>query len=67
MSKKVKAEEKQQDPIQQEVSDGKTKALLLDMTLAESLIGYLRSKPMNEVEGLVNALAQSQQVTVTKK
>ncbi len=37
------------------------------MTLAESLIGYLRSKPMNEVEGLVNALAQSQQVTVTKK
>ena len=43
------------------------KALVITIQLAEALIGYLKSKPMVEVEGLVNAIAQSQQVTITQQ
>tara|TARA_R110002049_G_scaffold3440_4_gene26039 strand:+ start:1258 stop:1458 length:201 start_codon:yes stop_codon:yes gene_type:complete len=47
---------------QQEVN-----ALIIDMKLAEALVGYLKTKPMVEVEALVNAIAQSPGVVVNKE
>ena len=59
MSKK---EEVQEEVVQQEAN-----ALVIDMKLAEALVGYLKTKPMVEVEALVNAIAQSQLVVVNQE
>ena len=58
MSKK----EEVQEGVQQEAN-----ALVIDMKLAEALVGYLKTKPMVEVEALVNAIAQSPGVVVNKE
>ena len=58
MSKKEEA----QEGVQQEAN-----ALVIDMKLAEALVGYLKTKPMVEVEALVNAIAQSPGVVVNKE
>jgi hypothetical protein len=44
--------------------DSKPNAIVITMELAEALVGYLKSKPMGEVEILVNAIIQSQGVTL---
>jgi hypothetical protein len=44
--------------------DSKPNAIVITMELAEALVGYLKSKPMSEVEILVNAIIQSQGVTL---
>lgn len=51
-----------QEEVQQEAN-----ALVIDMKLAEALVGYLKTKPMVEVEALVNAIAQSPGVVVNKE
>ena len=54
--------EETQEDVQQDA-----KALVITIQLAEALIGYLKSKPMVEVEALVSAIAQSQQVTISQE
>ena len=44
----------------------KPNAIVITMELAEALVGYLKSKPMSEVEVLVNAIVQSQGVTLER-
>ncbi len=58
MSKK----EEVQEEVQQEAN-----ALVIDMKLAEALVGYLKTKPMVEVEALVNAIVQSPSVIVNQE
>ena len=50
---------------EQEVN--KPNAIVITMELADALVSYLKSKPMNEVEVLVNAIVQSQGVTLQNK
>lgn len=58
MSKK----EEVQEEVKQEAN-----ALVIDMKLAEALVGYLKTKPMVEVETLVNAIVQSPSVIVNQE
>ena len=51
----------------QEEAQQEANALVIDMKLAEALVGYLKTKPMVEVEALVNAIAQSPGVVVNKE
>tara|TARA_R100000544_G_C2198575_1_gene45481 strand:+ start:189 stop:395 length:207 start_codon:yes stop_codon:yes gene_type:complete len=60
MSKK---EEVQEEVQQQDAPN----AIVITIELAEALVGYLKTKPMVEVEALVNAIAQSPGVTVIKE
>lgn len=67
MSKKeAQVEAPQVEETQEDVQQD-AKALLVTIQLAEALVGYLKSKPMVEVEALVNAIAQSQQVTISQE
>jgi hypothetical protein len=52
MSKKEKVQEQQAN------------AIIVEMKLAEALVGYLKTRPMVEVETLVNAISQSPSVFV---
>ncbi len=42
-------------------------SLIIDIKIAEALVGYLKTKPMVEVEALVNAIAQSPGVVVKQE
>ena len=67
MSKKeAQVESPQVEETQEDVQQD-AKALVITIQLAEALIGYLKSKPMVEVEALVSAIAQSQQVTISQE
>jgi len=44
---------------EEEVQQQEANALVINMKLAEALVGYLKTKPMVEVEALVNAIAKS--------
>tara|TARA_R110000796_G_scaffold83300_3_gene182361 strand:+ start:1183 stop:1407 length:225 start_codon:yes stop_codon:yes gene_type:complete len=59
--KKMEANEPKQTADEQP----KPNALLISVELAEGLVNYLTSKPMAEVEGLVNDIRKSRAVTVT--
>ena len=50
------------EEVQQEAN-----ALVINMKLAEALVGYLKTKPMVEVEALVNAIAQSPGVVINNE
>ena len=60
MSKKEKVEEQVE-----KVVKGVPNALVVSMELAEAILISLKSKPMVEVEALVNGLLNSPRVTVT--
>ena len=51
----------------QEEAQQEANALVIDMKLAEALVGYLKTKPMVEVEALVNAIVQSPSVIVNQE
>lgn len=51
------------DQVQEEVKQ-EPNALLISAGLANALVEYLSTKPMNEVEQLVLAIRQSRAVTV---
>ena len=53
------------EEVQEEVKQDAPNALVISMKLAEALVGYLKTKPMVEVEALVNAIAQSPGVVVS--
>ncbi len=50
------------EEVQQEAN-----ALVITMKLAEALVGYLKTKPMVEVEALVNAITQSPGVVINNE
>ena len=56
MSKKEEVQE-QQD----------ANAIVITIKLAEALVGYLKTKPMIEVETLVNAISQSPSVVINQE
>lgn len=55
------------EEVQEEVQQDVPNAIIINMKLAESLVGYLKTKPMVEVEVLVNAIAQSPAVVVNQE
>lgn len=55
------------EEVQEEVVKQEANALVIDMKLAEALVGYLKAKPMVEVEALVNAIVQSPSVIVNQE
>ena len=55
------------EEVQEEVVKQEANALVIDMKLAEALVGYLKTKPMVEVETLVNAIVQSPSVIVNQE
>jgi hypothetical protein len=59
--KEVKEVEEQVAPEQE---DNKANAIVITIDLAQALVEYLKTKPMGEVEVLVNAIVQSQGVTL---
>lgn len=56
MSKKEEVQE-QQD----------ANAIVITIKLAEAIVGYLKTKPMIEVEALVNAISQSPGVVINQE
>ena len=42
-------------------------AIVITIELAEALVGYLKTKPMIEVEAFVNAIAQSPGVVINQE
>ena len=62
MSKKGKVKKQVE-----KVDNDAPNALVVSMELAEAILTSLKSKPMVEVEDLVNGLLNSPRVTVTSK
>jgi len=62
MSKKGKVKKQVE-----KVDNDAPNALVVSMELAEAILTSLKSKPMVEVEALVNGLLNSPRVTVTSK
>tara|TARA_R110000751_G_scaffold76071_2_gene153065 strand:+ start:66 stop:290 length:225 start_codon:yes stop_codon:yes gene_type:complete len=54
-----------QDVQEQSAEAPKPNALLINLELAEAVIGYLREQKMSEVESLVAGIRGSRAVTVT--
>jgi hypothetical protein len=42
-------------------------AIVITIQLAEAVVGYLKTKPMIEVEAFVNAIAQSPGVVINQE
>lgn len=55
------------EEVQEEVKQDAPNALVISMKLAEALVGYLKTKPMVEVEALVNSIAQSPAIVVNQE
>ena len=64
-NKEVKEMEVVQDVQEQKAETPKPNALLINVELAEALIGYLREQKMADVESLVAGIRGSRAVTVT--
>ena len=47
------------ETVQEEVQQDAPNAIVVTIKLAEALIGYLKTKPMVEVEAFVGAISQS--------
>jgi len=58
---------KDETVFKEEVQKLEPNALVISVQLAEALVGYLKTKPMAEVEALVNAIVQSPSVTVNQE
>lgn len=71
LNKKVKKEVKETEVVQcvqnQEAKASKPNALLINVELAEALVGYLREQKMADVESLVAEIRGSRAVTVTEE
>ena len=71
VNKKVKKEVKETEVVQcvqnQEAKASKPNTLLINVELAEALVGYLREQKMADVESLVAGIRGSRAVTVTEE
>lgn len=56
MSKKEEVQEQQE-----------ANAIVITIKLAEAIVGYLKTKPMIEVEAFVNAISQSPGVVINQE
>ena len=51
----------------EEVQEQEANAIVITIKLAEALVGYLKTKPMVEVEAFVNAISQSPGVVISQE
>jgi len=55
------------ETVQEEVQQDAPNAIVVTIKLAEALVGYLKTKPMVEVEAFVNAISQSPGVVLSQE
>jgi hypothetical protein len=62
--KDLKEVQEVEEQVAPEQEANKANAIVITIDLAQALVEYLKTKPMGEVEVLVNAIVQSQGVTL---
>jgi len=55
------------ETVQEEVQQDVPNAIVITIKLAEALVGYLKTKPMVEVEAFVSAISQSPGVVLSQE